>query len=737
MDNTLESLYRTPKCKLKDLFGPQECIVINHATERVNQFMIDVGHFVKYSRIEEYECHQDPKLVSFPTYNELTTLVDLLSKGKTSTRTERPIDIEKEGDEKREERRKKKRVRILGEKQAVTKCYERFVKSCGTPLSSGKSLKNLKYIIDYNLHGMITSYETNIQEHFIQYLTRVINKECLSIYLTYKGWKLDDHQKILGSDDQEVSKEEKDEMWRELRKVKNDVYLYRSEYTCNPIFHTWIEFSRGVLYPIPGSSGINMKYDLKARTKLYFGYMIVLNRRLEDCEGKLFQVFCRYNMIPKYIKIDTTGLIDLLVDKSKLNELKVLMGLNADSTKKDLYDSFNTMRKKHKSLQIPVCDKLDFRVGQNYDEVCTYNIKRSVWDYFVRFNRSRKTRIFLFHNDFMFNNSISTDGYSVSVSLAHKTVVGKDRKERKKISEELDTDCDVPYLDSLSEEELEKLKESTLLYCDPGKKNIIYVTDGKRKDQGGKHFRYTYVQRRYECAFKQNRRGLIQKKAETRTNKNRTVKEAEEAITYNSKSCYLNSVQEFIIQYRELQKELGPFYKDVYHRKCRYRSYVRKQCSELRLLDNIEKKFKEDDKEVVIVIGDWSTSHHLKGFAPTPGIGMRRLLKKRFGLYFLNEWGTSKRCHHCHHDTDYVKSYTYKKDNELKTRPVHGLLGCTNQNCRKLWNRDVNATANQCMLATCILRGEERPEAFRRKLSQSTSSGGTSTIIAVFHNNQA
>ena len=209
------------------------------------------------------------------------------------------------------------------------------------------------------------------------------------------------------------------------------------------------------------------------------------------------------------------------------------------------------------------------------------------------------------------------------------------------------------------------------------------------------------------------------------------MQQAEEAITYNSKSCRLNEVKNFIVQYRELQNELSDFYANEYHRKCRYRSYVRKQRSEVRLLDNIENLYKKDGKNVVIVIGDWSTSHHLKGFAPTPGIGMRRLLRKRFPVFLLNEWGTSKRCHHCHHDTDYVKTRTYQFKDGSKTKAVHGLLGCTNPECSKLWNRDVNAVANQSMLAKCIFEGKERPTAFRRSTNQSASSGKTSNIITV------
>lgn len=187
----------------------------------------------------------------------------------------------------------------------------------------------------------------------------------------------------------------------------------------------------------------------------------------------------------------------------------------------------------------------------------------------------------------------------------------------------------------------------------------------------------------------------------------------ENEIKYNSKSCKLKEVIKFIKENKEFVEKVNEFYHDIKHREMRYKVQKHTKISEEKLINNIKKTF-ETDKPLTLVYGNWSCKKQLANFAPTPGIGLRRKLAKKFNVYLLDEYCTSCKCASCHKETDYTKTREYVKDDEKKTVYVHSLLRCQNEECSKLWNRDVNATVNQYYLTTCILNKIDRPKAFMR-----------------------
>jgi hypothetical protein len=82
-------------------------------------------------------------------------------------------------------------------------------------------------------------------------------------------------------------------------------------------------------------------------------------------------------------------------------------------------------------------------------------------------------------------------------------------------------------------------------------------------------------------------------------------------------------------------------------RKLRFRRYIRTKQSEENLLNEIENKFlsKEERKQgrkLLIIHGDYSRTSMMKGCIPTPNIGFKKLLLKRFEILEVNEYNTSK-----------------------------------------------------------------------------------------------
>lgn len=100
---------------------------------------------------------------------------------------------------------------------------------------------------------------------------------------------------------------------------------------------------------------------------------------------------------------------------------------------------------------------------------------------------------------------------------------------------------------------------------------------------------------------------------------------------------------------------------------------------------------------------------------PTPNIGLKRRLNKEFEIYNIDEYKTSQLCHSCKNKTENRITINdprpWKKDS---TKQVHGLLSCTNLNCNKLWNRDINGSLNILEIGNSIITNGDRPSCFKR-----------------------
>jgi hypothetical protein len=159
------------------------------------------------------------------------------------------------------------------------------------------------------------------------------------------------------------------------------------------------------------------------------------------------------------------------------------------------------------------------------------------------------------------------------------------------------------------------------------------------------------------------------------------------------------------------------FYALKQFRKMRWKTYINTQRSEAKMINLIKKRFGEPSN-TVIAIGDFDPKgYHMPGKEPTKGKGMRTTLRRAgYDVYLVDEYKTSCTCHKCHART---KKFMRRASQRPKTLGrftlVHGILRCTNQECRTTWNRDVNGCLNIRQLAVQAINGQSRPEAFKRR----------------------
>ena len=155
----------------------------------------------------------------------------------------------------------------------------------------------------------------------------------------------------------------------------------------------------------------------------------------------------------------------------------------------------------------------------------------------------------------------------------------------------------------------------------------------------------------------------------------------------------------------------------------KWRHFVYTKKSEDRFLNKIGKTFGKT-KPVLIAYGDWSRQTQMKHFMPTVGVGLRKVIAKRFQTVSINEFRTSKLCCRCSKELSHLK--VKQGGNQLKTKVYRCLVckGCVSFDSKKnvfvtrdlnFVTRDLNSALNICNLAKIWLERRERPKEFTRE----------------------
>jgi hypothetical protein len=154
----------------------------------------------------------------------------------------------------------------------------------------------------------------------------------------------------------------------------------------------------------------------------------------------------------------------------------------------------------------------------------------------------------------------------------------------------------------------------------------------------------------------------------------------------------------------------------------RFRTYIHKQrtlekiCQEL--IDN------HNPHRVIFAYGMGGFNMRTRGYKPSPSKHRwitSRLIKLGALVVNINEYNTSQVCSSCFQGTKLCA--VGSRQDPFVTRPVsvakpHFVRRCTNNICRTIWNRDINAACNMVYLALHKVYGLDRPEVFSVQLPQ-------------------
>ena len=630
---SLKSVLKHPEINTK---------ILNDAVVRANKMVIHTLQFLKLYLLYYYEKNNS----TLPVINE--ELINNSMKVVCGEKTEK--------------RGKPAKNETIEMKNMLTTFYNDHY----LPLTQNDPINytGLNTVMDYLKEDIMTMYENNIQLHYVEYVERYVNvvwKKNMIVEKIRKMYK---------------TKKERETKIRilcnELRKIKNDLLnVVNIKYTSKSYYHNWVtEQKQNILPNKTNYEKDSIYYDLKCSPIDYFPCMIFMMKYVEDEEESVNNVFpLRSQILPKYIRLDTTTLVNLLLRK--------------EHGTKSFYKTKGELKK-------------------NQDKI---------WKFFFRTERKA------FHKKgFSFHHMVSTDGIGLSILLLRDDLVGKKLPMGKKgMAKEL-------YIDEL--DDYYTLQNKKIVGIDPGKEDLIYCVDDASKDANV--FRYSQNQRRKETKMKKYNNIILAMK----TNKieGKTIIEYETELShYNRKSLQIATYKEYLQEKNRINHILFQFYRKELFRKLKFGKYINIKRNEQKMISNFKKIF-GNPEDVVICIGDWEQKKQMKYKEPTLGKGIRTLFRKNnYTVFLVDEFRTSCKCSNCNGGV--CEKFRVRKNprpkpkknilgKEIKydeMRLIHGLLRCKS-GCG-LWNRDRNGSSNIYKIAKNAINNIERPSYLCRETS--------------------
>lgn len=605
---------------------------------------------------------------------------------------------------------------------------------------------NLSQIISYQSTDMVTNINNNIQINFTKYLKRFITRSILKEVYNYTG----NHDVIVIYNELLKNKEITDQKKMEYKKIiyrlhKDDKKMYKiastnaysimdsildGKYTCLPIFNNWIKRYRSKILPKFKHS---YEDELKHNPQIFLKHMIYMNRKLEKNGYGLYQFFpIRRSFIPKYITLDTKALIELFTEKNKNKYLSDIEGckehiwssiinrkhnifkptkeipsdyifnymiatdgvsvsvimVHKDQYQKDLQQKLNKKNGKLKMVGMTPEEKEIYKKKRDEDNLLKKNLMREEKDKIRQANKQKTLE---------FKKSLK--GLSV-----------KERKEkqeeRKKylLSQKKVTGLphvEFPYIDeNLSEEQIAYINSCKKVYVDPGKIRLLTMVDDENKYLKYNNKEHVYKTKRLQYQSELNKHKM----------KHGITEIENELSKVNSFTCSYSKFKEYIKLKTKVYNELSQKYADLKFRKYRWYGFINRRRTEDNLLNTISKKY-GNNKNIILIMGDWRSSETMRGTISTPNIRLKRKLAQRFKVFNLDEFRTS-----ClsYKTEDYCNNLKIIDENGI-TRKIHSVLTYKMENNRYgCINRDKNAVNNMKKIVDSYLLQKERPLRYRR-----------------------
>ena len=503
----------------------------------------------------------------------------------------------------------KKEVKDI--KDNLTKFYESDYK----PLIQKDDLDytHLNTVLDYLTIDILTMYENNIKQHYIEYIERYVNVAWKKKFIIDKIRKLN------------ITRKEKDDrinkLCSELRKIKNDILnIDTDKYKSKNYYHLWIKDTKKLILPNKTVfKKNNLYYDLQCLPQDYLPCMIYMMKEVEKDGLTINNVFpLRSEIIPKHIRLDTTTLVHLLMTKKQ---------------------------------------------GNKSDYLFNGNLKKSedkIWEFFFRTERQCFNK-----PQYKFHHMIETDGISCSILFLRNDLVGKRIPNSKNTSSE-------QYIDELKD--YSNLQNKKIVAIDPGKCDIIYCVDGDTKEAN--EFRYSQDSRRKETKLKKYAKIIINLKEEKIDGKTIVEYETELSL-FNRKTLDIEEFKKYVKKKNEINHKLFTFYEKYIFRKLKLNGYMNRLKSEQKMINQFKKTFGSPSEVIVNFGDFEQKRHmKFKEPTKGVGI-RKLFRQNGYQTFLVDEFRTSCKCCNCNGgDCEKFMLRKNPKSWKTNYALVNGLLRC-------------------------------------------------------------
>lgn len=566
--------------------------------------------------------------------------------------------------------------------EALNKLFDKYTEyaSKGCLPIDKPSGSNLSFVFGYSAVDMKTNISNNVCIHYSKYIKRWARSMVRTVLMVENGiseWK-------------ESTSKVKSQCTKDSTLVIKE--LFGTEYTeAFPLKYALVVRQ---IKPFVSAG----EKDLSSNVVKYLVYMMYVNRQLEHFGVKQYSpIPLSQSFVPRHFTLDYTALVTAVLDEAMVSDLNIHMKAQGWVLAKD---------KAFTKSQYQFINKPKNFIDESLNET---HFRTDVWKFFTC------ARIHDKYKDLVFNNMVTTNGYTTSVHYADIATYFRKRTEKgiKVVAEPQDPFVLLRDLDE--EQRTYILKSKILLACDPGKAHLVTIGNGEKDNPV---LQYHSKDRQFAGAYKAKKMRATMLKSYKCPFTDKTYGVLQDTIKTSSKSCVMSTFQQYLREYWSVSKSLDHLYQRMCFRRTKYTTRLRQQSVEDKFLHKLTKTFDPQGQgsNIVLAYGNWGRNPNLKNSAPTPGIGLRRKIHSRVQTYTICEKGTSSVCpsilENGRCNSSLCHPIVVEKEQEdpdtgvksIEKVHVHHILRCQNEVCKRRWDRDILAVANQIHQAKHILQ---------------------------------
>lgn len=539
----------------------------------------------------------------------------------------------------------------------------------------------LTQIFHFNAEGIAATAKTNVWMHFNARLNTYVKA----------------HLKLPEDEYTALTKEQRTERALQMFRIAADIRrIPGTEMTSQDEHHAFVEMHRaflGIDDAVGEWDGKPLLYHLKAVPHRFILPMSKMSSFLEVDGRKAFALYpLRRSLVPRFVRFDAAALTKAL--QAMKNERE---GRRSRSRASEDFTFANT---------------LDYRaagIAQRWrieDGFCTDGVSARVQQLqgtraSVTRQRSEKADLERKKQE---GRKRKREEKASGVSAAPKNAANKSKKKTNEPSPPLRhlptrgmwAIDEIKHLTRL-EDSHEGKQNIHVIGIDPGKRELIVATDSDSSTS--RPVRYTLRQRQRDMRSRQYADESM------RSIPPSVIESFRRLSNCNSRSSSLRTFNRYVATRQKFLSESLDAYSHVAHRRRRWKSYIKSQCSEEALYARL-RSMRTDDRPLVLAYGSWGlvagrTGACNKGNPPCIGVGLMRKIARRFTVVPTPEQYTSKTCHRC-----FKECGPHPTMRTVKKKEIRGLRVCQDEGCKSHLNRDTNASRNIGLQLKRLLQGQ-------------------------------